>query len=285
METGTDVMELDNMDAIVAAFNSDDAEALMQASGQGGNSNRQVGLPRININYDAETEDGKSLTRGSWKMFVDGEFIYAKEVFIRPILRTFEWSVWDMEQGTFSCKSVQKPPLSGEFPDTQAGNKCGRLPKKEEEILSDDDPLKLKSRSATCNQVIYGQVSGDFVKANGDPAKMDNHPFVAYFKRSGFKPIREFIDGLTRQKKIMQKVVIKLATGRVKSGSVVYYIPVPSLHKEVEVLDTDKTLMKDFSETVKAHNENVLNQFREAQKLISPSEEQDLSADFNAKSA
>jgi len=97
--------------------------------------------------------------------------------------------------------------------------------------------------------------------------------------------IREFIDGLTRQKKIMQKVVIKLATGRVKSGSVVYYIPVPSLHKEVEVLDTDKTLMKDFSETVKAHNENVLNQFREAQKLISPSEEQDLSADFNVKSA
>jgi hypothetical protein len=44
-------------------------------------------------------------------------------------------------------------------------------------------------------------------------------------------------------------------------------------------------LMKDFSETVKAHNENVLNQFREAQKLISPSEEQDLSADFNVKSA
>jgi hypothetical protein len=244
-----------------------------------------TGLSRLNINYDTETDDGVALTRGSWKMFVDGEYIYAKEVYIRPILRTFEWSVWDMEQGTFSCKSVQKPTLSGEFPDTQAGNKCGRLPKKEEEILSDDDPLKLKSRSATCNQVIYGQVSGDFVKANGDPAKMDNHPFVAYFKRSGFKPIREFIDGLTRQKKIMQKVVIKLATGRVKSGSVVYYIPVPSLHKEVEVLDTDKTLMKDFSETVKAHNENVLNQFREAQKLISPSEEQDLSADFNVKSA
>jgi hypothetical protein len=257
----------------------------MELTGQAKATSSNTGLSRLNINYDTETDDGVALTRGSWKMFVDGEYIYAKEVYIRPILRTFEWSVWDMEQGTFSCKSVQKPTLSGEFPDTQAGNKCGRLPKKEEEILSDDDPLKLKSRSATCNQVIYGQVSGDFVKANGDPAKMDNHPFVAYFKRSGFKPIREFIDGLTRQKKIMQKVVIKLATGRVKSGSVVYYIPVPSLHKEVEVLDTDKTLMKDFSETVKAHNENVLNQFREAQKLISPSEEQDLSADFNVKSA
>jgi hypothetical protein len=273
------------MDNLVSAFNDDDTATFMELTGQAKATSSNTGLSRLNINYDTETDDGVALTRGSWKMFVDGEYIYAKEVYIRPILRTFEWSVWDMEQGTFSCKSVQKPTLSGEFPDTQAGNKCGRLPKKEEEILSDDDPLKLKSRSATCNQVIYGQVSGDFVKANGDPAKMDNHPFVAYFKRSGFKPIREFIDGLTRQKKIMQKVVIKLATGRVKSGSVVYYIPVPSLHKEVEVLDTDKTLMKDFSETVKAHNENVLNQFREAQKLISPSEEQDLSADFNVKSA
>tara|TARA_R110000744_G_scaffold20476_1_gene53767 strand:+ start:830 stop:1684 length:855 start_codon:yes stop_codon:yes gene_type:complete len=283
---GNDMTTIDNdMDNLVSAFNDDDTATFMELTGQAKATSSNTGLSRLNINYDTETDDGVALTRGSWKMFVDGEYIYAKEVYIRPILRTFEWSVWDMEQGTFSCKSVQKPTLSGEFPDTQAGNKCGRLPKKEEEILSDDDPLKLKSRSATCNQVIYGQVSGDFVKANGDPAKMDNHPFVAYFKRSGFKPIREFIDGLTRQKKIMQKVVIKLATGRVKSGSVVYYIPVPSLHKEVEVLDTDKTLMKDFSETVKAHNENVLNQFREAQKLISPSEEQDLSADFNAKSA
>ena len=283
---GNDMTTIDNdMDNLVLAFNDDDTATFMELTGQAKATSNNTGLSRLNINYDTETDDGVALTRGSWKMFVDGEYIYAKEVYIRPILRTFEWSVWDMEQGTFSCKSVQKPTLSGEFPDTQAGNKCGRLPKKEEEILSDDDPLKLKSRSATCNQVIYGQVSGDFVKANGDPAKMDNHPFVAYFKRSGFKPIREFIDGLTRQKKIMQKVVIKLATGRVKSGSVVYYIPVPSLHKEVEVLDTDKTLMKDFSETVKAHNENVLNQFREAQKLISPSEEQDLSADFNVKSA
>jgi|TARA_R110000796_G_scaffold13289_1_gene43066 hypothetical protein len=283
---GNDMTTIDNdMDNLVSAFNDDDTATFMELTGQAKATSSNTGLSRLNINYDTETDDGVALTRGSWKMFVDGEYIYAKEVYIRPILRTFEWSVWDMEQGTFSCKSVQKPTLSGEFPDTQAGNKCGRLPKKEEEILSDDDPLKLKSRSATCNQVIYGQVSGDFVKANGDPAKMDNHPFVAYFKRSGFKPIREFIDGLTRQKKIMQKVVIKLATGRVKSGSVVYYIPVPSLHKEVEVLDTDKTLMKDFSETVKAHNENVLNQFREAQKLISPSEEQDLSADFNVKSA
>jgi hypothetical protein len=256
----------------------------MELTGQA-KATSNVGLPRLNINYDTETDDGTALTRGSWKMFIDGEFIYAKDVLIRPILRTFEWSVYDMEQGTFSCKSVQKPTLAGEFPDSSAGNKCGRLSLKEEEVLKDDDPLKVKSRSAVCNQVIYGQISGDFTKADGTKVDIKDKPFVSYFKRSGFRPIRDFIDGLTRQKKIMQKVVIKLATSRVKSGSVIYYVPVPTLHSEVQVSDTDKTLMKDFSETVKAHNENILIQNREALKLISPSEEQDLSADFNVKSA
>lgn len=272
------------MDQLVSAFSDDDTATFMELTGQA-KSTSNVGLPRLNINYDTETDDGVALTRGSWKMFLDGEFLYAKEVFIRPILRTFEWSVYDMEQGTFTCKSVQKPTLSGEFPDTLAGNKCGRLSAKEEELLSDDDPLKVKSRSAVCNQVIYGQVSGAFTKADGTKVDVKDKPFVSYFKRSGFKPIRDFIDSLTRQKKIMQKVMIKLTTSRVKSGSVIYYIPVPTLHSEVQVSDSDKALMKDFSETVKAHNENVLIQHREAQKLISPSEEQDLSADFDAKSA
>ena len=272
------------MDQLVSAFNDDDTSTFMELTGQA-KATANVGLPRLNINYDTETDDGVTLTRGSWKMFVDGEFIYAKEVLVRPILRTFEWSVYDMEQKAFVCKSVQKPTLAGEFPDTLAGNKCGRLSAKEEELLTDDDPLKVKSRSAVCNQVIYGQITGDFAKADGTKVEIKDKPFVSYFKRSGFKPISSFIESLTRQKKIMQKIVMKLATSRVKSGSVIYYVPVPTLHSEVQVSEDDKALMKDFSQTVKGHNENVLNQFREAQKLISPSEEQDLSADFNAKSA
>jgi len=283
---GNEMKTMDTeMDQLVSAFDNDDTSTLMELTGQAKITSGNTGLTRLNINYDTETDDGTALTRGQWKIFVDGEFLYASEVHIRPILRTFEWSVYDMDAGTFSCKSVQKPTLSGEFPDSLAGNKCGRLPYKEEELLAEDDPLKVKSRSAVCNQVIYGQITGDFKKATGEKMAIKDRPFVSYFKRSGFKPIRDFIDSLTRQKKIMQKVIIKLTTARMKTGSVTYYIPVPTLHKTVEVSDADKALMKDFAETVKGHNENVLNQFREAQKLISPSEEQDLSADLNAKSA
>ena len=47
----------------------------------------------------------------------------------------------DPELGNFKCKSVQKPTMSGDFPDTEGGNKCGRLSPQEEEKLSDDVQL------------------------------------------------------------------------------------------------------------------------------------------------
>jgi hypothetical protein len=285
METGTEVMEIDNIDAIVAAFNDDNVEALMEASGQGGNNNRQVGLPRININYDAETEDGLSLTRGAWKMYLDGRFIYAEKVNIRPILRTFEYSVWDQESGTFSSKSVQKTSLSGMFPDTTGGNKCGRLTRDEEDRLSKDDLAYLHSRSVVCNQVIYAKISGSFITAEGTEVEVTDQPVVAYFKRSGFKPISDFIDSLSKQKKLMQKCVVSLNTHKHKKGSVTYWTPVPALVGEENITDEDKQLMSMFAETVKGHNDNVMNQHREAAKLVADDDDIDLAADFDNANA
>jgi len=273
------------MDQIVDAFSADDATALMQASVQKIGGDRREGLSRLNINYDTETEDGHTLTRGDWKMFYEGEYIYAKEVFLQPILRTFEWSLFNAEEGNFSCKSIQKPTMTGDFPDTDGGTKCGRLPVDEEEKLKDDDPVRLRSRSAVCNQVIYGMISGSFVKGNKEKIEVKNHPVISYFKRSGFVPISSFIQTLTRQKKIMQKCVIKIGTQRQKKGSVTYWIPVPSLSSETEINDTDKELMKKFAETVKAHNENIMNQYRDAVKLISPAKDDDLAGDFSAANA
>jgi len=272
----------DEMDNIVSSFDSDDTDAFMQLSGQGKAPKVSQGLSRININYDVETEDGKTLTRGDWKMMYEGEMIYAKTVILRPILRTFEWSVFDPDQNSFSCKSVQKPSLSGDFPDTEGGNKCGRLSAEDEEKLRDDDPTKLRSRSAVCNQVLYSVISGDFKRGNGEAVRVDNHPVVAYFKRSGFVPIRNFIDSLTKQKKIMQKCNISLGTAKQKKGSVQYWIPVPTFDSETTISEEDKALMKKFADTVKAHNQNVLEQSRESVKLVNNTDEDSLADDFNA---
>ena len=271
------------MDNIVSTFGSDET-TFMELTGQA-QTTRTEGLSRLNINYDTETEDGVTLTRGDWKMMYDGEMLYAKTVSIRPILRTFEWSIYDAEQGAFSCKSVQKPTMSGDFPDTEGGNKCGRLSYDEEDKLKDDDPVKLKSRSATCNQVLYSRITGAFKKADGTEIQVADHPVVAYFKRSGFLPIRNFIDSLTRQKKIMQKCNIHLKTEKKKKGSVTYWTPVPTLNSETEITDEDKELMKKFADTVKAHNQNVLEQSRESVKLQPNRADDNLANDFNASTA
>ena len=277
---GTNVAALDDVDKLVQAFESGDDQALMDASGQSTGGNRQVGLPRININYDAEDDEGNPLTRGEWKMMYEGKMIYAPSVDIQILLRTYEYSVWDQETNSFSCKSVQKTVLSGDFPDSLGGNKCGRLTREQEDALSKDDPAYLHSRSVVCNQVIYGKITGDFVDADGNGVQVVDQPIISYFKRSGFKPVADFIDTLNKQKKVMQKSVANFSTGKNKKGSVTYWTPVVSFAKAVEIKEEDKELMRMFGDTVKAHNETVTNQYREAVKLVATDDESDLASDF-----
>ncbi len=282
---GNELMEMDNdLDGIVAAMSSDNIEEMMKLTGQGGAVTEKVGLPRLNINYDQETDDGYNLVRGDWKMYLDGRFIFAREVKLRALLRTYEYSMWDAEanegKGGFSCKSVQKTSFGGMFPDTQGGNKCGRLTRDEEDALDKDDPRYLASRAVVCNQVIYGRISGKFNEQDGTPCVVSDEPVIAYFKRSGFKPISDFIQGLTKQNKLMAQTSILLRTNKQKKGSVTYWTPMPTFDSTVSITDADKELMGTFAETVKGHNENVMNGHREALKLMSDDADIDLAADF-----
>ena len=282
---GTQIQEMySEMDALVAALQNDNTDELKKLTGQGEGGGDRVGLPRLGINYDQETEDGNPLTRGHWKIMVDGEFLYAPEVKIQSLMRMFEYSMWDAEanegRGGFSCKSVQKPSFGGTFPDTEGGNKCGRLTREEEEKLNDQDPAYLKSRAVICNQVIYGTISGTFKDGAGNEVKIDKKPMIAYFKKSGFKPIADFINGLGRQDKVMAHCEITLRTHKNKKGSVTYWTPVPTLSGTVGLTEDDKQLVVKFDQTIRAHNDSVLREFKEAQKLLLSEDDSDLASDF-----
>jgi hypothetical protein len=192
--------------------------------------------------------------------------------------------MWDAEanegRGGFSCKSVQKPSFGGTFPDTEGGNKCGRLTRDEEEKLSDQDPAYLKSRAVICNQVIYGTISGTFKNGAGNEVKIDKKPMIAYFKKSGFKPISDFISGLGRQNKVMAHCEITLRTHKNKKGSVTYWTPVPTLSGTVGLSEDDKHLVVKFDQTIRGHNDSVLREFKEAQKLLLSEDDSDLASDF-----
>ena len=281
---GTELSTMnDELNNFVTAFDSGDEEALMKMSGQADvESTPRVGLPRLTINYEAETDEGLPLKRGSWRIWNGSGLSYADKVQIRPLMRTYEWSVWDQEEQKFSCKSVQRTSLSGEFPDSAGGNKCGRLTRAEEEQLAADDPRVILSKSVSCNQVIYGIIDApDATDASGAAAPLESVPFMAYFKRSGFRPVREFIDTqLTRRKILMQKAVIELGTEKQKNGGVIYWTPKLSLVKEVSITDTDKDLIKQFAETVKGHNDSVMTEYKAAIKMSMNDDDIDLAQRF-----
>lgn len=281
---GNELMEVEDFGAMATAFRNDDVDSLMQMTGQGTVQKEKVGLPRLNINYDAETEDGRSLTRGIWKMYFEGRFIYAPKVTVRPLLRTFEYSMWDAElnegRGGFAAKSVQKTSFGGSFPDSSGGNKCGRLTRDEENALEKDDPVYINSRAVVCNQVIYGRISGEFTDADGEVVTVTDEPMVAYFKRSGFKPVADFIDSLTKKNKLMAQCEMKLSTAKNKKGSVIYWTPVAQPGETVQISDSDKDLFGMFADTVKGHNDSVMKDHREAIKSMSSDDDVDLAAEF-----
>ena len=277
----------DTLDGLVSAFSEGNEEKLMALTGQDDGAIKNM-LPKLAINYDTDTEDGKSLKKGTWRIQHNGRFVYSDNVIIRPFMRTFFWSLWDSEQGRSVSSSIQKTVMSGDFPDSVGGNKCGRLPKDEVEALDDDDPKVITSKAVNCNQLIYGVVTGTFKDADGEEVILDEEPAMSYFKRSGFMPVNNFINNITSgsSKRIMQKVEINLKTSRLKKGSVTFFVPVLTEHKYLnEITENDKSLMSMFADTIKATNAGIMNQHREAVKLQSSSEDTDLSKDFDADAA
>jgi len=131
-----------------------------------------------------------------------------------------------------------------------------------------------------CNQVIYGKITGDFVDSDGNAVQIKDQPIISYFKRSGFKPVSDYIDTLNKQKKVMQKSIANFSTSKNKKGSVTYWVPVVTPVKVTDIKDEDKELMRMFGDTVKAHNETITNQYREAVKLMATDDESDLASDF-----
>jgi len=246
-----------------------DETALMALTGQGNSpaTGSNNGLSRLSINYTDEDDEGNSLKKGTWKLMLDGRFVFADKLKLRPFSRMYTYSHWDQEENIFISQSIQTASLGDKFPDSIGGEKCGRLPKDVEAELKETDPRYLTSREVVCNQVVYGTVSGTAKDAQGNNVELDNQPVVAYFKKSGFRPVREALDLITRQRKLMQKTVFEIGTKKMKTGAITFWVPT---FAQVEYLDEltedDLGLIKKFLESIKVYNDGILEKFRDAQK-------------------
>jgi len=247
---------------------SDDKSELLAALGQDGIAeSKQSGPASLRINYDADTEEGHTLKRGTWKIYNGSEMVYADSAVINPMLRTFEYSIYDQDEGAFTCRSVQRKKMTDAFPDNSGGMKCGRLTRSEEEGLSEDDPRLLLSKSVMCNIILYGQLDmPNAVNAAGEASPVKDLPFVGYFKRSGFRPMNDFIQNNLGNKIPLPTALIELKTKRMSNGGVTYWVPQPSLVKEVSFTPERKELMQKFMDTVSAANNKIVEEHRASVK-------------------
>jgi hypothetical protein len=260
---------------------SDDKSELLAMLGQDGVAeSKQSGPASLRINYDADTEEGHTLKRGTWKIYNGTEMVYADSVVINPMMRTFEYSIYDQDEGAFTCRSVQRRKMTDAFPDNSGGMKCGRLTRNEEQGLDEDDPRLLLSKTVMCNIILYGQLDmKDAVNAAGEASPVENMPFVGYFKRSGFRPMNDFIQN-NLGKIPLPTALVELKTKRMSNGGVTYWIPQPSLIKEVSFTPERKQLMQKFMDTIAASNNKIVEEHKDALKQTMSDADVDLADRF-----
>ncbi len=268
-----DLMTVDQLDDAALLTLAGGSEVASQADNNG--------MVYARINYDDDHGP-----RGTWKIKKGEQVIFSDTIIFRPLVRTFEWSVWDQEVERITCRSVQRPNLGDSFPDTAGGYKCGRLTKAEEEALGDSHPDVLASRSATCTQILYGYLTmPDAQTKDGKktvPAEVEKQIAAISSKKSSFRPVGDFINGILKQKKMLQRCEIEISTEKKKMGSVNYFVPVCRIVGETDVTAEDKENIVGFLSKIKAGNDEVMEGNREAQKMLVTDADADLSADFEA---
>ena len=83
---GTQIETVNEFDVNVG----DDKASLIAMLGQDGLAeSKSDALASLRINYDADTEDGHTLKRGSWKVYNGSEMVYSDSAFIVPMMRTY----------------------------------------------------------------------------------------------------------------------------------------------------------------------------------------------------
>ena len=232
-------------------------------------SNVQQGLPRLAIEQQADNDDGEPLPKGSFRIRLDNNTVYAKEITVRMFVRYYSYDLWNQNSPEDSVRTVLSPSLSDDFPDTSGGMKCGKLNKQEVEALSTNSLEHAKQKSIKCTQVIYGVIAGakDATDTTGEAVDLKGTPFIWSARGSAFMPVANYIREVPSNKIIFgQKVSI--ATKRNKNGGITYYTPVFDKPQPVKIVDEDVETLNTFMKDIERWNERVLNQYNERKENV-----------------
>ena len=232
-------------------------------------SNVQQGLPRLAIEQQADNDDGEPLPKGSFRIRLDNDTVYAKEITVRMFVRYYSYDLWNQQSPEDSIRTVLAPSLSDDFPDTSGGMKCGKLNKQEVEALSTNSLEHAKQKSIKCTQVVYGIITGakDATDTTGEAVDLKGTPFIWSARGSAFMPVANYIREVPSNKIIFGQKV-NIATKRNKNGGITYYTPVFDKPQPVKIVDEDVETLNTFMKDIERWNERVLKQYNERKENV-----------------
>ena len=232
-------------------------------------SNVQQGLPRLAIEQQADNDDGEPLPKGSFRIRLDNNTVYAKEITVRMFVRYYSYDLWNQQSPEDSIRTVLAPSLSDDFPDTSGGMKCGKLNKQEVEALSTNSLEHAKQKSIKCTQVVYGIITGakDATDTTGESVDLKGTPFIWSARGSAFMPVANYIREVPSNKIIFGQKV-NIATKRNKNGGITYYTPVFDKPQPVKIVDEDVETLNTFMKDIERWNERVLKQYNERKENV-----------------
>lgn len=244
-----------------ADYSGLDEHDLLEATGMS-NGDLGLGLPSLRVNYDDQDEDENSIPRGHWTITVDGVRYFAKEVFMRIMNTSNQYSHYDADQGKTIAKSIHFNRFGEEVYDDAGGFKCGKVSRKAFEKMNDAD--KARQKKIKLAKVLFGFVSIETgVDVKGKPARLDATPCVFYARGTNYMPMAELIQDLVKAKQVPQKKLVKLSLKREKNEGVTYWQVVPAIADEnVEITAKDFGIIKEFALTIAAENEEIYTKWK-----------------------
>jgi len=262
--TDVAVAETPNIKDLVTAKEID-TDTLMAMLGQKdlsstSSESSKAFLPRLSIEHNTEDDDGNSLPRGKWRVRdANGETVHSDTVIFRPFLRRYMYSVWDQGQQNYSSMTIQASSFGDKFFDTTGGLKCGKIDRKELDLLASDDPARTLQAGIKCSQIIYGTVA---LSGNAEAI-----PHAWYAKGSNFMPVSDWIKTLEKQGKLLFNTRALLTTSKQKYGGNIFYKANIEVKDSVEFVPKgDVPLLESFMDIVNLHNSDIEEKYKESRK-------------------
>ena len=119
-----------------------------------------------------------------------------------------------------------------------------------------------------CYKLLYGLVSFNGKKANGESHTLKNVPALWRVTGTGFRPAHDAIEKTKRMKKLMFTLNFILKSSKQKKGSNVFYVPIIDIDSSVNLSMTedDKVTHGVFQDIIKTENAEIISLWKTAKE-------------------